>query len=317
MTLKPFVAYRERLAYIFPGQGSQYVGMSNRLLQHSAAAQEVYRQADRLLGYPLSQLCSEGPEDKLNNTYYAQPAIFVTSMAAWATLAESARQDQFVLPEPVCMSGHSLGLFSALVAAECLDFETGLRIVQLRGQVMNEAGELRPGGMAAIINLGEDEVEAICQEASAAGIVGIANNNAPGQIVIAGELEALAQAMEAAKMRGAKRVVQLPVSIASHSPLMKEASEHFAAELDRITYRDPKVPIINTLDGGLVRSAAEVQEMLRDHICNRVDWVTAVRAMVDAGAAALLEIGPGKVLSGLNRRIDRDLALFNTDDFWT
>lgn len=303
----------DTIAYVFPGQGSQYVGMVRHLLEHYPLAQQVLQQADDELGYSLTELCLTGPADRLNDTYYSQPAIFATSIAA-ATVIEEMKSEKGEAPLPAAVTGHSLGLFSALVAAKAIEFAPALHLVQLRGRVMKEAGDKRPGGMAAIIGLAAEHVEDVCREAASTGVIGVANANSPEQIVIAGEVAPLESAMELAKQRGAKRVVRLPISIASHSPLMEEAAEQLAEAITETSFQRPIVPIVNTLDGSFMNDPELIKKVMIDHMCNPVQWITTVQSLVKHGVTATLEIGPGKVLSGLNRRIERRLSLYNTDD---
>jgi [acyl-carrier-protein] S-malonyltransferase len=302
------------IAFVFPGQGSQFVGMGRSLCDSSAGARRVFQQADEILGFPLSALCFNGPADELEDTLNAQPAILATSIAFLEALREHwSEQNEHV--EPAFVAGHSLGEFSALVAADVLDFADALRLVRERGRLMKEAGETRPGGMAAVIGLDSATLQEICAEADPAGAVVVANDNCPGQVVISGESTALERAMALARERRAKRVVQLGVSIASHSPLMARATQQFTDVVDRAELRDPQVPVVANVSAEGLRAAAEIRQELCEQMIRPVRWTDSVRWMADAGAGIFLEIGPGKVLSGLIRRIQSDATVLTIKDF--
>ena len=297
---------RARIAWVFPGQGAQFVGMGKDLYRSSEAARRVFEQADQILGFSLSRLCFEGPEEVLEDTEIAQPAILTVSVAyleslreKWQTLGRKVA--------PMFVAGHSLGQYSAMVAAGALDFGDALRLVRERGRLMKETGASRPGGMAAVLGLSPAEVEAICAACSQLGVVSIANANSPDQVVISGEEAALERASELAKERGARRVVRLAISIASHSPLMQRASIQIADLLGSFQIRDPQVPVVANFAGRLLTTAEEVRRELAEHTHRPVEWVNAVRQMVEGGAQTFVEIGPGGVLSGLIRRIAKDV----------
>ena len=283
------------VALVFPGQGSQYVGMARDFHAGSAAARELCETADRLLGVPLSRICFEGPEETLRQTEYTQPAIFLHSM-----IAAAHRQG----PAAAMAAGHSLGEYSALVHAGAMSFEDGLRLVRLRGQLMQRAGEEHRGTMAAVIGLDPEALEAVCARAAAQGVVQPANYNSPGQVVISGSVEGVHAAMELAKARGARMVKELVVSGAFHSPLMESAREGLRRALAETPIRDAAIPVYANVTAAPVRTADEIRSLLERQITSPVRWEETVRAMVRDGAAAFHEVGPGKVLQGLIRRID-------------
>jgi [acyl-carrier-protein] S-malonyltransferase len=304
---------QENVAFVFPGQGSQYVGMGKALYEASQAARRVFQQADEVLGFSLSRLCFEGPEDELQDTINAQPAILTVSVACLAALRERwAALGRAVAPRAV--AGHSLGEFTALVAAGSLEFSDALRLVRERGRLMKESGETRPGGMAAIIGLDQQAIEEICAEARQRGIIVMANANAPDQRVISGERAALRRAVELARARGAKKAVVLPISIASHSPLMQRAAVLFAEVLARHQMRDPEVPVVANISGQILTTAEDIRRELHDHLLKPVEWTRSVREMIEGGADTFLEIGPGQVLSRLIRRISRDVQALSLSD---
>jgi [acyl-carrier-protein] S-malonyltransferase len=301
------------LAFVFPGQGSQYVGMGKALFGVSDAARRVFQQADEILGFGLSRLCFEGPANDLNDTHNAQPAILTVSIACLSALRERwLASGQSVSPRYV--AGHSLGEFTALVAADVIDFDAALRLVRERGRLMKENGDAYPGGMVAVLGLDREVVEDLVQQASVAGIVTVANANSPGQLVISGEPAALELAMTLARERGAARVVRLPISIASHSPLMARAAAQFAVLVARLPLRQPRVPVVANITGQLLTTADEIRRELADHILRPVQWTSSVVEMVTRGSAGFLEIGPGQVLSGLIRRISQEVAVITLND---
>ncbi len=301
------------MAFVFPGQGSQHVGMGKALFEVSEAGRRVFRQADEILGFALSRLCFEGPERELNDTVNAQPAILTVSIACLAALRERWQaMGEMVAPRHV--AGHSLGEFTALVAADVLDFDAALRLVRERGRLMKESGNVRPGGMLAVLGLERDAVEHLVREATTAGIITVANANSPGQLVLSGEPAALERAMQLAQERGATRVVRLPISIASHSPLMSRAAAQFAELVARLPLRQPRIPVVANITGQILTSAEEVRRELADHILRPVQWTGCVVEMVRSGTSTFLEIGPGQVLSGLIRRISQEVQVITLND---
>jgi [acyl-carrier-protein] S-malonyltransferase len=301
------------LAFVFPGQGSQHVGMGKTLFEVSEAARRVFRQADDILGFALSRLCFDGPGSELDDTINAQPAILTVSVACLSALrAQWLATGQAVAPQYV--AGHSLGEFTALVAADVLDFDVALRLVRERGRLMKENADAKPGGMVAVLGLDREVVEDLVREASGVGIVTVANANSPGQLVISGEPRALERAMELARARGAARVVRLPISIASHSPLMARAAAQFAEVVARLPLRQPRIPVVANITGQILTTADDVRRELADHILHPVQWTSSVVEMVARGSAAFLEIGPGQVLSGLIRRISREVSVITLND---
>lgn len=298
-------------AVVYPGQGSQVVGMGDDLIATSEAARDLSATADRLLGAPLSQIMREGPDEVLADTFNAQPALLTHSIAAWQAADPLLAAHGL---RPSMTAGHSLGEFTALVTADVLDFPTALTLVRERGRLMKEAGERRPGGMAAILGLDDDALVAVCAEASSAGIINVANANCPGQTVISGEVVALERAMELAKAAGAKRAQRLNVSIASHSPLMAEVSAALNRLLDDTELRDPQIPVIANTTGQPITTADGVRAELRHQVELPVQWTTSVRTMIDAGVQTFVELGAGAVLAGLIKRIDRNVKTVSLAD---
>lgn len=295
-------------AYLFPGQGSQHVGMGRDLYEASPAARAVFDQANDLLGFDAAALCFEGPEETQNDTAYTQPLIFVTSIAALRALEERG------LGQPAYVAGHSLGEFSALTAAGALSFEDGLCLVRERGRLMKQAGAQNPGGMAAIIALERDVVENICavaQEQTGA-YVGIANDNCPGQLVISGALPALERAMALAEEQGAKKVTRLAVSIGAHSPLMADAAAEFRRVLDATPFQTPAIPIVTNATARPTTDVAALRDAVGKQLTSPVYWTDSVRWMLDQGVTHFIEVGPKDVLIGLVKRIDRAATRLTT-----
>jgi [acyl-carrier-protein] S-malonyltransferase len=305
-------AEQENVAFVFPGQGSQYVGMGKALCEASQAARRIFQQADEVLGFSLSRLCFEGPEEELQDTINAQPAILTVSVACLAALRERWEAMGRAV-SPVAMAGHSLGEFTALVAAGSLEFSDALRLVRERGRLMKESGERRPGGMAAIVGLNEAALEEICAAAQEVGVLVLANANSPEQRVISGERGALERAVQLARARGAKAVI-LPITIASHSPLMQRAAVLFAEMLANIQMRDPEVPVVANITGQILTTAEEIRRELHDHLLRPVEWTRSVGEMIEGGVDTFLEIGPGQVLSRLIKRISRDVRTLSLGD---
>lgn len=291
-----------KTAFLFPGQGSQAIGMGKALAESDKAAAQVFKQSDHILGYSLSSLCWEGTEVMLNDTLYTQPAILTHSVAV--LMAFKSRYPNFA---PTYTAGHSLGEFSALVAADALNFHDALLLVQERGRAMKAAGEQYPGGMAAVLGLQVPEVEEICQQVSSehTGGVWVANDNCPNQVVISGDRGTLSVASERLKERGARKVVALSVSIAAHSPLMEPALEDFNQALRSTSIQDPQIQIIGNVNAEPLRSASDVRNDLGAQLTARVRWTESILAMINAGITTFYELGPGNVLTSLLRRIDR------------
>lgn len=294
------------LALVFPGQGSQYVGMAKDFAAGSERARRMCADADRLLGVPLSTFCFEGPEETLRRTEYTQPAIFLHSMIAAAHLPERSA---------AMVAGHSLGEYSALVHAGALVFEDGLRLVRLRGQLMQRAGEEYPGTMAAVIGLEPDAIRELCAEASAQGVVQPANFNSPGQVVVSGSVEGVRAAMDLARSRGARMVKELVVSGAFHSPLMESARAELRRALDAVPMRDASIPVYANVSAAPVHDAGEIRTLLDLQITSPVRWEESVRAMAAGGAVEFHEVGPGKVLQGLIKRTLPAAAVRGFDTF--
>ena len=294
-------------SYVFPGQGSQSVGMGLELFHTSRAAREVFEEADDSLEFRLSRIIFEGPSRELQDTMNSQPAIMVVSIACWKAWNEILGSQS---PRPVSVAGHSLGEYTSLVVAGAVSFRDGVRLVRERGRLMHEASEARPGGMAAIIGLDEFALEHICAETG----VELANVNSDDQIVISGEKIAVARAMDLATARGAKKTVPLQVSGAFHSSLMAQAQEGLAEALAEVNLRDPEVPIVVNSIASSVTTAAQVRKELITGLCHCVQWKKSVHYMVEAGASHFVEFGPARVLSSLIKRIDRDVESFTLSD---
>jgi [acyl-carrier-protein] S-malonyltransferase len=294
------------VAIVFPGQGSQYVGMGKDLYQHDSSAKGLFEKADAILGFSLSKICFDGPEDELRQTRNTQPAIFLHSMALVYSLPGLKAE---------MVAGHSLGEYTALVAAGALSFEDGLKLVRLRGELMQHAGEVNKGTMAAVVGLEPEVVENVCAEATAAGVVQPANFNSPGQIVISGSIDGVHKAMELAKLRGAKLVKELVVSGAFHSPLMKSAQVSLKDALDKTQVQDAKIPVYANVTAEPVTRASEIRDLLHKQVTNPVRWEQAVRNMVRDGASMFYEVGPGKVLQGLIKRTEPGVQVGGFDKF--
>ncbi|HUG48084.1 MAG TPA: ACP S-malonyltransferase [Candidatus Limnocylindria bacterium] len=298
-----------RTAFVFPGQGSQYVGMGQMLGHVSPAAAEVFRACDDALGESLTQLCFEGPQEALDQTINAQPAILATSIAYLRAWQEQAGPDA---PTPAFYAGHSMGQYSAMVAAGVISLADGLRLVRERGRQMQASAS--DGAMAAIIGLPDEHLPELVAAGESAGIFTIANRNSPGQVVISGERSAVDAASEAAKALGAKRALPLPVSVAAHSPLMSRAAEGMRGVLAGVEFADPAAPLLANADAQLLETGETCREELVEHLTRGVDWVAAVEAMSAAGATRFVEVGPGKVLTGLIKRIAPDAEAHALDD---
>jgi [acyl-carrier-protein] S-malonyltransferase len=301
-------------AFVFPGQGSQSVGMGRALAAASPAAAAIFADADAALGEPISRLAFEGPAELLDRTENAQPALLATSIAYLAALRERRRAAGTELEAPAFAAGHSMGQYSALVAAEVISLADGVRLVRERGRLMQASGAGRDGAMAAILGLDDGRIPELVAAGSRHGIFAVANRNAPGQVVVSGERAAIEASVDAAKALGARKVVILPVSVAAHSPLMAEAAEGMRRALADVEFRTPVVPLLANADARTIASAEDARAELVDHLTAGVDWVAAVERMTAAGVTTFLEVGPGRVLTGLIKRIAPDAEALALDD---
>ena len=297
-------------AFVFPGQGSQSIGMLSALAGTEPLVLGTFGEASEALGYDLWKLCQEGPEELLGTTERTQPAMLAAGVATWRVW----RKHGGALPQ--AMSGHSLGEYSALVAAEALDFKTAVKLVQFRGQAMQAAVPAGQGAMAAILGSTDADVEAACSEAAQGEIVQAANYNSPGQVVIAGHATAVDRAIEVLKAKGAKRAIKLPVSVPSHSALMAPAAEQLRQRLSEIEINSPKVQDIYTVDVRKHGDAVAIREALVQQLVKPVRWTETIQAMLSSGIKVIVECGPGRVLTGLNRRIEKskDVAMLAIED---
>ena len=302
------------IALVFPGQGSQTVGMGRDLAASSAAAASVFARADEALGEPISSLAWDGPAERLDLTENAQPALLASSIAILEALRERWAAAGVPAITPAFAAGHSMGQYSALVAAGALSLDDGVRLVRRRGELMQASGQGTDGAMAALIGLDDARLPELVEAASTHGTFVVANRNAPGQVVVSGERAAIEAGATIAKDLGAKRAIVLPVSVAAHSPLMAEAAEAMRETLASIEFRDPTVPLLANADGHEITTADACRAELVDHLTAGVDWVGAVERMSAAGVTTFVEVGPGKVLTGLIRRIAPDAEVVPADD---
>jgi len=296
------------LAYIFPGQGSQYKGMGRDLAENFPQARAVFEEADEALGFPISRICFEGSDEELQLTENTQPAILATSVAALRAMeSEGFAEANFV-------AGHSLGEYSALVAAGAWSFSDAIRTVRTRGRYMQEAAPVGSGAMAAILGADLSDVMNACGEAKEGQVCSPANINSPGQIVIAGDVAAVERAMALLKEGGAKRTIRLNVSAPFHCALMMPAQEQLAEELDKIAFQDLRVPLVTNVDASTIEKGAKVRDALVRQVSAPVRWRESVELLIQSGVDTLVEVGPGKVLSGLVRQINRDARCLNVED---
>ena len=301
-------------AFVFPGQGSQSVGMGRSLADASAAAAAVYQTADEALGESISTLAFDGPEDQLNLTENAQPALLATSIAYLSAAHERAHATGMTIPNPRFYAGHSMGQYSAMVASSALTLPDGIRLVRERGRLMQASGAGRDGAMAAVLGLDEAHLPELTRRASEHGVFAIANRNSPGQVVVSGERAAIEAAADIARELGAKRVVVLPVSVAAHSPLMVEAAERMRSALAGVEFREPTAALLANADARAILDGEGARTELVEHLTAGVDWVTAVERMTADGVDTFLEVGPGKVLTNLIKRIAPEATAIALDD---
>jgi [acyl-carrier-protein] S-malonyltransferase len=295
------------LVFLFPGQGSQSVGMGKELADNYPVARRIFEEADEALGYKLSQLCFEGPEEDLKLTEITQPAILTASVAAWHVLQEKGLKPDFV-------AGHSLGEYSAHVAAGTLTFADAVRTVRNRGKYMQEAVPVGVGAMAAILGMPVDKVTEVANEAAQGEICQAANINSPEQIVISGHASAIDRAVKLATERGAKKAVNLPVSAPFHCSLMQQAQDRLARDLDALSFQNPSLPVVCNVDAAVVTSAEASRDALIRQVTGTVKWEPSVRLLIDLGSSLFIEVGPGKVLWGLMRQIDRSKTCVTVGD---
>ena len=291
-------------AFVFPGQGSQSVGMLNELAEEFELVKDTFATASAVLGYDLWQVVNAGPEDRLNDTATTQPAMLSAGVATWRVWQEKQG------PLPSIMAGHSLGEYTALVCAGSIDFEDAVSLVADRGRFMQEAVPVGQGAMAAILGLSDDDVRQACSEAAQGEIVAAVNFNSPGQVVIAGQTAAVERAVEVAKVKGAKRALMLPVSVPSHCQLMEPAAQQLAQRLSAININPPTIPVLNNADVQPSQQPDQIRDALIRQLYNPVRWVETIQAMKAQGVDTLVECGPGKVLVGLNKRIEREMNTF-------
>jgi len=296
-----------KTAFIFSGQGSQYVGMGKDLYDNFSAARKIYDEADEVLNESISKFCFEGPEEKLQETEITQPAVLTHSIACYSVLKEEG-----IIPDMV--AGLSLGEYSALVASESLEFCDAVPLVKKRGKYMQEAVPIGKGTMAAIIGLERDQVIEICREAADEGVVEAANFNCPGQIVVAGEVKAVNKAVELAKSKGAKKAVMLAVSAPFHCSLLKPAADKLARELDNVVIKENKIPLVSNVNADFVSGANKIKQLLIKQMNSPVFWEDCIKKMISSGVDTFIEVGPGKALSSFVKKIDKTMKVANVED---
>jgi [acyl-carrier-protein] S-malonyltransferase len=296
-----------KIAFVFPGQGSQAVGMGMDVARQYETARKIYDKAGEILGFSLSDLIENGPAEELTRTVNTQPAVVTTSIA----LMEVLKEQGF---ECVMTAGHSVGEFAALYCAGVLSLENCIDLTRARGSYMNEAGEKYPGTMSAIMGLELPQLEEVCQKASEKGVVVIANLNNPGQIVISGSIEGVREAERIALESGAKKVFPLSVSAAFHSPLMDEAAEKLSEKIETVKFSDAKIPVVSNVSAEPVMDGEQMRQLMKTQISSRVYWEKIIRRMMDEGIEAFIEIGPGTALAGMIKKIDRKAEVYNFSD---
>ena len=295
------------VAYVFPGQASQKTGMGSDLYHEYPAAREVFDRADEVLGYSISRLCFDGPEEELRSTINAQPALLTTSYACLQAVGDGSVGR---MPKAKMVAGHSLGEYTALVAAGVIDFSTAVYLARERGRLMHEAGIMQPGGMVAIIGFDQEPLARVCEETG----TWLANINSPKQLIVSGARENLERAAELARERGARRTIPLAVSGAFHTPLMRHARDGMSEILSRVSFQDPVIPVVANTTATPMTTAEQVKTELLEQLCNGVDWQRSIEYMIASGISTFIEIGPGEVLSGLIRRINGDVSTINISD---
>lgn len=300
-----------KVAYVFPGQGSQWVGMGRDLYANFDSARAVFDMADKTVGFPLSRLCFDGPEDELRQTINAQPAILTVSLACLSAARDMSRDKR--LPPADFVAGHSLGEYTALAAAGVLDFADAVYLARERGRLMHEAASKQPGGMVAIIGLEETPLADVCQRTNTR----IANINCPGQLIISGTNENITRAVALVKEMGTYRAIPLQVSGAFHSAMMEPAVEGMAAAIAKLSFGEPLIPIIANTTAQPLATAEAIKEELLRQLCSSIQWQRSVEYMINNGVSTLIEIGPGKVLTGLIKRIDKNVKTLNLSDAQT